>query len=133
EDGIRDTSVTGVQTCALPLAKAAAARPNPAPTPQAAPDPAIVALEQQIKDAKQAMINAASSKWGKSYWDDDRKKRPKNFGKIFWDWFGPASLTKDDKKLIHREKSESTTLLRHPKLDESSELEDVFGRFPVIQ
>ena len=54
---------------------------KPAPAP---PDPKVMAdLDKEIEKSKQAMKDAAV------YWDDDPAKRPVNFGKIFWHWYGP--------------------------------------------
>jgi len=115
-------------------AKAAPAPATPPATPPAA-DPAMIALDDQIPKAKQKMIDAASSKWGKSYWDEDPKKRPAKFGEIFWDWFGPMSLTPGDAaKLSYVEKNVTgPNPPRKPQLDPTAYYQDVFGRFPVIQ
>ena len=58
---------------------------KPAPAP---PDPKVMAdLDKEIEKAKKAMKDAAV------FWDDDPAKRPVNFGKIFWQWYGPLPLT----------------------------------------
>jgi hypothetical protein len=112
------------------LAKANAPA-GPAAPPPAPPDPAaIAALDKEIGDAKEAMKKAAV------FWNDDPTKRPKNFGKIFWYWYGPSSLTPADArgKRPLTEPDHPTAPPRRPKLDDQKpELEDVYGAFPIIQ
>ncbi len=124
----------------LAKAKAAAATAAPAgggpppAKPAAAPDPALAALEGKIEAAKKAMVAAASSKWGANNWNDDPRKRPKNFGKVFWNWFGPVSAPKGDKaKTFTEHPANGPPLTRHLALDENAMFEDVNGEFPVVQ
>ena len=109
---------------------------KPAPAP---PDPKAMAdLDKEIEKAKQAMKDAAV------FWDDDPAKRPVNFGKIFWKWYGPLPLSPAeararsfDEKVgeeIVNGKSVPKIVHRKPVLDDKKPyLEDVNGRFPVIQ
>jgi hypothetical protein len=112
------------------LAKAKAPAGPTAPPP-APPDPAaMAALDKEIADAKEAMKKAAV------FWNDDPAKRPKNFGKVFWYWYGPSSLTPEDArgKRPFKEPDHPTASPRRPKLDDQKpELEDVYGAFPIIQ
>ncbi len=112
------------------LAKAKAPAGPTAPPP-APPDPAaMAALDKEIADAKEAMKKAAV------FWNDDPAKRPKNFGKVFWYWYGPSSLTPEDArgKRPFKEPDHPTAPPRRPKLDDQKpELEDVYGAFPIIQ
>jgi hypothetical protein len=109
---------------------------KPAPAP---PNPKAMAdLDKEIVKAKQAMKDAAV------FWDDDPAKRPVNFGKIFWQWYGPLPLTPAeararsfDEKVgeeIVNGKTVPKIVHRKPVLDDKKPyLEDVNGRFPVIQ
>ena len=111
------------------LAKANAPA-GPAAPPPAPPDPAaMAALDKEIGDAKEAMKKAAV------FWDDDPRKRPKNFGKIFWHWYGPSSLRPDAaQRKTPVTEPDHPTEHRRPKLDDQKpELEDVNGEFPIIQ
>lgn len=130
-----------------PKAAAATAgvKPGPAPVSVPAPtlakppagakptiDPAVAALDKQIANQKKYLRAL-------SYENTDAKgdysaKNPKNFGKIFWKWYGVAALTPEDaKRKSYLELEAPTLTLRKPILDTSSIYEDVFGRFPVVQ
>jgi len=97
------------------------AKPAPAP-----PDPvAMKKLDKEIEKANDAMVKAAV------YW---KAPRPKYFGEKFWHWYGPFSMTPEDaRKKTFKEPDSDTAPLRKPKLDVRPELEDVYGRYPVIQ
>ncbi len=112
--------------------KADLAKPKPGGgSATAVPDAAAVAaLDKQIKDAKEAVKNAA----GRRYADEATK--PKNYGTIFWHWYGLTALTPAEKnRLSHLERidDKGKTQLRHPQLDETPMYEDVYGKFPVVQ
>jgi hypothetical protein len=101
------------------------AKPAPAP-----PDPAALKkLDDDIKKAKKAMTDAAV------FWD--AKERPQYFEQKFWHWYGPFSMTPDDaqKAKPFAEPDSKTKEQRRPHLDDKGkpELEDAYGRYPVIQ
>jgi hypothetical protein len=94
------------------------------------PDPAAMAkLDKEIEKATNAMKKAAI------FWY--AKERPKYFGEKFWHWYGPFSMTPEDadKAKPFLEPDSAAKLLRRPQLDNvhKPELEDAFGRYPVIQ
>jgi len=62
-------------------------------------------------------------------------KNPKNFESIFWKWYGIAALSPGYVKAMKPFLivSGMTVEYRMPVIDTTSYLEDVFGRFPVIQ
>jgi hypothetical protein len=101
------------------------AKPAPAP-----PDPAVLKkFDDEIKDAKDAMIKAAV------FWNAN--PRPKYFGEKFWHWYGPVALTPEDAKgrRPFTEPGSKTAPPRRPELDDQHkpELEDAYGKYPVIQ
>jgi hypothetical protein len=104
----------------------AKASATPAP---ATPDPAVADLDKQLKTARDAMVKAAV------FWHDDPAKRPVNFGKIFWHWYGPVALSPAEaRSKSFVEMVGDQKVLRRPQLDDQkSYLEDVNGRYPVIQ
>ena len=132
-------------------AATAAAKPGPAPVPVPAPvvvkpaaaakppagtkpavDPAVAAIDTQIAQKKKDLspINFENIDANGNY----SSKNPKNFGKIFWKWYGVIALTPEQaKSYSHLELEAPTLTFRKPVLDTTSYYEDVFGRFPVVQ
>ena len=117
----------------------AKSKPVPDPTKPApdvkktAPDPAIKALDDQIDDAKTKL-----SQMSYEHIDENgnrAKVNPKNFGKIFWKWYGLVALSPDKAKaqLPCLDVAGMTGAVRMPVLDKTSYYEDVYGRFPVVQ
>ena len=121
----------------------ATAKPGPVPAPAAAKsglhpaakppvDPAVAALDKQIA-AKKKHLHATSFENIDAN-GNYSAKNPKNFGRIFWKWYGVTALTPDQAKSLSYLELEAPTLtVRKPVLDTSAIYEDVFGRFPVVQ
>lgn len=112
----------------------AKAKPVPGPVPaKAAPDPAMAALDKQIAQKKKELHQMSFENTDAN--GNHSAKNPKNFEKIFWKWYGVTALTPAEAKaaLPHLEDLGSTFTPRRPVLDETSDYEDVFGRFPVVQ
>jgi hypothetical protein len=116
----------------LELTTPASSSTPPAPAPPApggsTPQPPITLgnIDAKITTATNNLVLAA----GLDPHEPDLNA--KNFGKIFWHWYGVASLSPTQKRSYYLvEKSDKK--VRHPEIDTNSELEDVYGRFPVIQ
>jgi hypothetical protein len=112
--------------------------PGPAPAGPKPPglkpptDPALVVFDKQIAEKKRHLH--AMSFEGIDDNGNPSKKNPKNFGKIFWKWYGVTALTPEDAQRASYLEMEAPTLtVRSPVLDTTSIYEDVFGRFPVVQ
>lgn len=104
------------------------AKSAPISTETAHPDAAGTILEKQIADATKALKAAAG------YWHDEPEKRPVNFGKKFWHWYGLIALTPAEALArSHLEMVGDKKILRKPVIDKASAFEDVYGRFPVVQ
>jgi hypothetical protein len=115
-------------------AKPAPGVAKPAPTAaKTTPDPAVTALREQIAKKKKEIEEFDFEL--KDPNDNPAKTNPKNYGKIFWKWYGVASLTPAQAKAaVYRERiMPGLWLDRHPVLDQTGVYEDVFGRFPVVQ
>jgi hypothetical protein len=107
---------------------------KPAPVPaKAAPDPAMIALDKQIAQ-KKAQLQKSSFEHTDAN-GNHSSTNPKNFEKIFWKWYGVVALTPGQRNAAspYLEMAAKTLTLRKPVLDETSNYEDVFGRFPVVQ
>jgi hypothetical protein len=101
----------------------------PAAPPPAPPDPKVIkALDEQIAALKKEMKK-------KYFWDEDPAKRPVNFNRIFWSWYGPKAMTPADARgLSFTEMVGDKKVIRRPQLDDKKPyLEDVYGKYPVVQ
>jgi hypothetical protein len=97
--------------------------------PPAPPNPkAIEEIDDEIKKIKETLKE-------KFFWDENPAKRPVNYGKIFWNWYGPQAMTpREAAGKTSTETIRGKTITRHPQLDDKKPyLEDVFGKFPVVQ
>jgi hypothetical protein len=97
--------------------------------PPARPDPkALEDIDKEVKKVKETLKN-------NFFWDERPEKRPVNYGKIFWSWYGPQAMTPGDAlKLSATETIRGKTITRRPLLDDKKPyLEDVHGKFPVLQ
>jgi hypothetical protein len=110
------------------LSNAPAAGAASSGKPGTPPDPKVLKqLDDQIEDAKKTLKR-------RFFWDADPAKRPVNYGKIFWNWCGPQAMTPAEARAqSFPERVGARTIARKPKLDMQPYLEDVYGKYPVIQ
>ncbi len=121
------------------VAKAAAANAPAAPgappaaAPAGKPDPALTALDEEIKALKKKIREVSFEHTDSK--GDPAATNPKNFEKIFWKWYGVVALTPAQAKSMppYLEIPALNITWRKPKLDTNPAYEDVFGRFPVVQ
>ncbi len=106
---------------------------RPPATAKAAHDPAMVALDKQIAQKKAELRKLSFEHINAN--GNYSATNPKNFEKIFWQWYGVVALTPAQAKaaISYLEMSAKTLTVRKPVLDNTSYYEDVFGRFPVVQ
>src|SRR5256886_3999089 len=75
EDGIRDLTVTGVQTCALPILARARRRPRAArPAAASRTRPARAAARAEPRSATQAGTSPAPPEWPRTTRDSSRSE-----------------------------------------------------------
>jgi hypothetical protein len=123
----------GGKTTAIPGPSAPGPTTSASASKKAPADPAMAALDKQIAE-KKLHVRAMSFEHIDAN-GNHSAKNPKNFEKIFWKWYGVVALTPEDAKAAapYLEMAAPSLTLRRPVLDESSQYEDVFGRFPVVQ
>ena len=115
--------------------------PPPVPTTPAATAPAakhvaspeIIKLDEQITKKRKRVREL-----GFDHLDGNGNvvaSNPKNFEKIYWKWYGVASMTPEDAKKArpYLEMTADKMTLRRPIIDPTAAYEDVFGRFPIVQ
>ena len=114
------------------VAKAeAAAKAGTAAPVSGKPDAALTDLDKQIKTLADHVTKMSFDHIDEN--GNPSSKNPKNFGKIFWKWYGVVALDPNKKVPPYLELPALNITLRKPQLDKTAEYEDVFGRFPVVQ
>jgi hypothetical protein len=111
--------------------------PTVAPKPAAKPpvDPELKKLDENIAKKKEAIRQLDFEHTDELDNHGPGIANPKNFGTIFWKWYGVHAMTPAQARNArpHLEMSASKLTLRKPVLDTTAIYEDVFGRFPVVQ